>query len=137
MQATLVGYKVGGSVKMPSDGSTENVKNDVIEYKLSPEELEKYRTGSKTNEVALKQRNLTRWSKDKPYEACMDLNRKWYSDEITRFIKMWNAGDCITKISAELKRDVDEIALLIIDQKRKGRINDRAGGAYGRGVRDE
>jgi hypothetical protein len=136
MQATLVGYRLGGSVKMPSDGSTENVKNDVIEYKLSPEELEQYRTCSKTNEVALKQRNLTRWSKDKPYEACADLNRKWYSDEITRFIKMWNAGDCITKIATELKKDVDEVALLIIDQKRKGRINDRPGAAYGSRIVD-
>jgi hypothetical protein len=132
MQATALGYKVGQGVKLP-DRAGENVNSDVKEYKLSPEELEQYRTGSKTNEVALKQRNLTRWSKDKPYEACADLNRKWYSDEITRFIKMWSAGNCVTLIAKELKKDVDEVALLIIDQKRKGRINDRPGGAYGKG----
>jgi hypothetical protein len=134
MQGTLVGYKLGGSVKMPSDGSTEKVNSDVKEYKLSPEELEQYRSASKSNDVALKQRNLTRWNKDKPYEACADLNRNWYPDEITRFIKMWNAGDCITRIAAELKKDVDEIVLLVIDQKRRGRIEERPGGAYGRGM---
>jgi hypothetical protein len=133
MQATALGYKVGQGVKLP-DRAGENVNSEVKEYKLSPEELEQYRTGSKTNEVALKQRNLTRWSKDKPHEACQDLNRNWYPDEITRFIKMWNAGDCITKIATELKKDVDEVTLLIIDQKRKGRIEDRLGGAYGRGM---
>jgi hypothetical protein len=50
---------------------------------------------------------------------------------------MWNAGDCVTKIATEFKRDVDEVALFIIDQKRKGRIKDRPGGAYGRGISDD
>jgi hypothetical protein len=136
MQATALGYKSSQGVRLP-DRAGENVNGDVKEYKLSPEELEQYRSGSKTNEVALKQRNLTRWSKDKPYEVCTDMNRNWYQDEITRFIKMWNAGDCITEVAAELKKEVDEVALLVIDQKRKGRIEDRPGGAYGRGSDEE
>jgi hypothetical protein len=135
MQATVLGFKLGNGVNLPSDQSTEKVNSDVKEYKLSPEELEQYRSPTKTNDVALKQRNLTRWSKDKPYEACADLNRSWYPDEITRFIKMWNAGDCITLIAEELRKDVDEVALLIIDQKRKGRIEDRPGGAFGKGMK--
>jgi hypothetical protein len=136
MQATISGNRkmVGDGIRFP-DRSGENLNSEVKKYKLSPEELERYRT--KPNEVALKQRNLTRWRKEKPYEACADLHRNWYPDEITRFIKMWNAGHCITKIAAEFKRDVDEVALLIIDRKRKGRIEDRPGGAYGRGLRDD
>lgn len=136
MQVTIPGNRkmVGDGIRFP-DRAGENVNGEVITYKLSPEELEEYNT--KPNHVALKQRNLTRWSKDKPYEVCADLNRNWYPDEVTRFIRMWNAGDCITKVVEEFKKDVDEVALLIIDQKRNGRIEDRPGGAYGRVICDE
>jgi 16S rRNA C967 or C1407 C5-methylase (RsmB/RsmF family) len=110
----------------------ENVIGEVVTYTLSPEELEKYNT--KPNQVEAKQRNLTRWSKEKPIEILEDLKRSWYPDEISRFIKMWNAGECITKVASELKKDVDEVALLVIDQKRKGAIEIRSSGAYGRGL---
>lgn len=132
MQATIPGNRsnVGEGIKFPNR-SGENMSSEVVTYTLSPEELEKYNT--KPNHVGVKQRNLTRWSKEKPIEILADLKRNWYQDEINRFIRMWNSGDCITMMAEELKKDVDEIALLIIDQKRKGCIDDRPGGAYRKG----
>lgn len=109
-------------------GKRENVIGEVVTYTLSPEELEKYNT--KPNHAGVKQRNLTRWSKEQPIEILEDLKRSWYQDEINRFIKMWNSSDCITKIAEKLKKDVDDVALLVIHCKRKRLIENRLGGAY-------
>jgi hypothetical protein len=130
MQATIPGnrsYIGQGGVRLP-DRSGENVNGEVVTYTLSPEELEKYNT--KPNHVGVKQRNLTRWSKEQPVEILEDLKRSWYSDEINRFCLMWKEGICITKIAKELKKDVDEVGLLVIHCKRQGVIENRPGGAY-------
>jgi hypothetical protein len=131
MQATIQGNRTyfGQGVRLP-DRSGENVNGEVVTYTLSPEELEKYNSPSKLNIVAIKQRNMTRWEKDKPIVILEDLKRSWYSDEINRFSLMWKEGICITKIAEEMKKDIDEVGLLVIHCKRQGVIENRPGGAY-------
>jgi hypothetical protein len=134
MQATVVGYKVGGSVKMPSDGSTENVKNDVIEYKLSPEELEQYRSNTKVNKVQAKQRNLGRWQhKD---NRMYTVHIEWEMSVINKIINMWVDGIPIDQIGKSVSKDVDELGMILIQLAKEGNISTRPGGVFGSGLVD-
>jgi hypothetical protein len=70
-----------------------------------------------------------------PYIACEDLFLDWDPRSIPIFDQMWNEGYCITYIADAFDRDVDEVAILVIDRKSKGFIKDRPGGAYRKGMK--
>ncbi len=67
------------------------------------------------------------------YTALSDGNFDftWYPHEVTTVINRWNEGSHISDIAEELDRDTDEVAVLIIDLARKGKIGRREGGVYG------
>ena len=67
------------------------------------------------------------------YVALEDVNFIWCEiTEIPIVEKMWREGAPIWEIAERVERDVDEVALLIMDRVRKGQIKPRPRGAYGR-----
>lgn len=49
------------------------------------------------------------------YVALQELNFNWVKDELCLVIDMWNEGKSIFVIAAQLSRDIDELALLLMD----------------------
>jgi hypothetical protein len=65
------------------------------------------------------------------YIALMDLDFSWSWPKITLVRKLWIEGYEIAEIAEEVDRIIDEVALLIMDQARKGKLNARPGGVFG------
>lgn len=65
------------------------------------------------------------------YIALSELDFSWYEAEMTEVIKFWNDGCHITKIAQCMRRDTDEVAILIMDLARQGIIGERKGGCFG------
>lgn len=70
------------------------------------------------NRFMTKQRRAT-------YIALEELNFVWDEDEINVFIKLWKEGADFRLIAEHFDRDQDEIALLLMDLARKGRVKPR------------
>lgn len=68
---------------------------------------------------------------DKVYIACEDLNFDWEPKQVKQFITMWNDGESLETISNYFKRDIDECAILVIDQAREGKLRKRKNGIWG------
>jgi fructose-1,6-bisphosphatase/sedoheptulose 1,7-bisphosphatase-like protein len=62
------------------------------------------------------------------YIACEDMDFVWSEKDVSRFDFFWNNGLGIEKIAKRLKRDIDEVVILIMDRARKGYIKPRKGG---------
>ena len=54
--------------------------------------------------------------------ACEELNFMWTKNEVRKTRRMLNDGYKISDMAEELKRDIDEVAILIIDLGRGRRI---------------
>ncbi len=67
------------------------------------------------------------------YIACEDMDLSWYPSEVRQVIEDWEAGVPLWEIAEKLKRDPDEVAVLLIDLARRGAIRKRRGGVYGDG----
>lgn len=65
------------------------------------------------------------------YTALEELDFTWDWDDVTAFDRMWALGWDCGRIAKELGRDPDEIALLVIDRARAGKIQRRPGGWFG------
>lgn len=65
------------------------------------------------------------------YLACDELDFTWGVEEIYRFEELWKQGKDLTSIAKEFNRDPDELAILVIDRARQGRIEQREGGLLG------
>lgn len=76
------------------------------------------------NEYLTNKRNLI-------YIACEDFNFIWDEHHLTSVIDKWNQGVSVFKMADELNRDVDELAVLLIDLSKKGAITSRQGGLDG------
>ena len=63
--------------------------------------------------------------------ALADLDFSWYPHEVLKVRKMWQAGANIEDIAKAVKRDCDEVAVLLIDLARDGKIQRRRLGIYG------
>lgn len=63
--------------------------------------------------------------------ALADLDFSWYPHEVLKVRKMWQAGAHIEDIAKAVKRDCDEVAVLLIDLARDGKIQRRQLGIYG------
>ena len=63
--------------------------------------------------------------------ALADLDFSWYAHEVLKVRKMWQAGAHIEDIAKAVKRDCDEVAILLIDLARRGKIQRRRLGIYG------
>lgn len=65
------------------------------------------------------------------YIALIDLDFGFSQEELKIFRSMWKVGESVFAIAEELERDPDEIAILVMDQARKGRIKQRPRGVFG------
>ena len=65
------------------------------------------------------------------YIACLDLNFGWRPFDVARVREAWKVGTPIDEIARTVRRDVDEVAVLLIDLARKGEIEPRPRGVYG------
>ncbi len=63
--------------------------------------------------------------------ACEDLDLSFTAQEVWDVTQWWNEGMSYDEIAASLNRDGDEVAILLIDLARKGRIRRRRGGCRG------
>ncbi|WP_308637696.1 helix-turn-helix domain-containing protein [Paenibacillus silvisoli] len=70
------------------------------------------------------------------YLACEEMDFSWDEKEIFRFESLWRQGMAVFQIAKELRRDPDEVALLIIDRSRKKAIAPRKGGIWGEEYQD-
>lgn len=66
------------------------------------------------------------------YIACLDWKFDWGMDEVKVVEKMWKEGKSISDISRAVKRDTNEVAVLIMDRAAKGKIKKRPGGVFGK-----
>lgn len=66
----------------------------------------------------------------KTYYPCDDLEFAWCEGDVKEFDRMWHEGVSLWEIAENLKRDPDEVAILTIDRKRKGKIESRPSGVY-------
>ena len=60
-----------------------------------------------------------------------DLNFTWTDKTIEKVIELWNGGVHLKHISECIKRDGDEVFLLLIHLARKGKIKMRKGYVWG------
>jgi len=65
------------------------------------------------------------------YYICEDLQFMRPHSEIKKLGKLWKEGKSLEEMAKELNWDMDEVAIAIIDRKRKGKIRNRKGGYNG------
>lgn len=70
------------------------------------------------------------------YIACEDINFVWRESEISKVEKLWREGYDIRVIAEIVKRDCDEVALLLFDRARQRKIYPRSTGIFGK-IREE
>lgn len=67
----------------------------------------------------------------KLYVVCENLDFTWSRDDVAAFRELWREGHAVPDIAKYFNRKEEEIALLVIDQSRKGFIKQRRGGLLG------
>lgn len=66
----------------------------------------------------------------KIYIAIEDLDCVWDIDHVKDFEYLWNEGHTLSDIAKYLKRDIDEVAILLLDRARKGKVKSRESGIW-------
>ncbi|WDL97817.1 helix-turn-helix domain-containing protein [Alicyclobacillus sp. ALC3] len=69
------------------------------------------------------------------YLAGEDMDLVWSVADVRKFDAAWRDDVPLAEIAEVLGRDADEVAILAIDRARRGRIQPRAGGVFGKAVR--
>ncbi|MGO4540353.1 helix-turn-helix domain-containing protein [Paenibacillus sp. 2TAB19] len=65
------------------------------------------------------------------YIACEDMDFVWREQDVTEVERLWEADSGLFRIAHEMRREPDEVAVLIIDLSRQQRIKPRRGGIWG------
>ena len=65
------------------------------------------------------------------YIACEEYDFIWLESEIDMVRQLWRKGVSIVEIAKTVKRNVNEVAILIMDQNEHGEIGNRKGGVFG------
>lgn len=63
--------------------------------------------------------------------ALEDLDLTFYPEEAEKAIKLWQYGWHIAEIAKQMKRNQDELAVLIMHLARQGKIRKRQNGVFG------
>ncbi|WP_227522037.1 helix-turn-helix domain containing protein [Bacillus solitudinis] len=64
------------------------------------------------------------------YIALEELNFLWDEKEVIEFDQMWKRGVSLKRMARYFNREEDEVAMLILDRKRKKRISVRDRGLH-------
>ena len=65
------------------------------------------------------------------YIALSELDFSWYPGEVEQVAQLWREGLHIADIAEKMKRDIDEVAILIMDLARKNKVRRRKNGVFG------
>jgi hypothetical protein len=65
------------------------------------------------------------------YIAGEGFDFQWSKNEVTEFIKLWNSGASLMRLSQTFIRTQNDIAVLILDLRSKGKIEPREKGMWG------
>ena len=65
------------------------------------------------------------------YIALSELDFSWYPGEVEQVARLWRKGLHIAEIAERMERDIDEVAILIMDLARRGIVEPRKNGAMG------
>lgn len=71
--------------------------------------------------------------RSKIYIALEDLDFVWDEKDVKEVDEMWESGIPLNIIAQNFGRDINEVAILIIDRRRNGFIELRDTGIFGRG----
>jgi hypothetical protein len=69
--------------------------------------------------------------RQKVYIALEDLDFIWDIRQVRELDEMWRRGFSLQYMAEYFDRDPDEVALLLMDRLRRGRIRPRKGGIFG------
>lgn len=76
--------------------------------------------------------DIKKWRpQEELYIALSELDFSWFPGEVEKIKKLWAYGLHIAKIAEMLERDIDEVAVLIMDLARKNKIRRRKNGVLG------
>ena len=65
------------------------------------------------------------------YIALSELDFSWYRGEVEQVAQLWREGLPVADIAERMERDIDEVAILIMDLARRDVIGRRKNGALG------
>ena len=65
------------------------------------------------------------------YIALSELDFSWYPGEVGQVAQLWRKGLPVADIAERMERDIDEVAILIMDLARRGVIGRRKNGVFG------
>ena len=72
------------------------------------------------------------------YIACEDMDFVWRERDVAEVERLWREGYDIRYIAQAVRRNVDEVTVLIMDRVRYGALKRRPTGVFGKtGVEDE
>jgi hypothetical protein len=69
--------------------------------------------------------------RQKVYIALEELNFIWDFRQVRELDEMWRRGFSLQYMAEYFDRDPDEVAILLMDRLRRGRIRPRKGGIFG------
>ncbi|MBG9938524.1 MULTISPECIES: helix-turn-helix domain containing protein [Bacillus] len=75
--------------------------------------------------MAAQNRKYMKSERRKLYIALEELDMFWDEDDVWRVQEAWNNNESVFAIGQRIERDPDEVALLLMDLARKGRIEKR------------
>lgn len=70
----------------------------------------------------------------RPYvalEAGPRFKFEWQPEQVKDIVRAWESGESVYSMAERIGRDPDEVAVLIMDLRRRSLIGDRPGGAMG------
>ncbi len=65
------------------------------------------------------------------YIALEDTDFTWDLMQVTEFDYLWKEGHSLEDIAKYFDRDMDEVALLLMDRMKQGKVKTRANGIFG------
>lgn len=66
------------------------------------------------------------------YIACEDMEFVWREQDVAEVERMWHEGYDIRFIAKAVRRNIDEVVLLIMDRARQGLLMPRPTGVFGK-----
>ena len=66
------------------------------------------------------------------YIACEDMDFIWREQDMEKVERLWLEGYNICFIARAVRREVDEVAILIMDRSRQGFLSPRPTGVFGK-----
>ncbi len=76
--------------------------------------------------------DIKKWRpQEELYIALSELDFSWYPGEVEQVAQLWRKGLPVADIAEKMKRDIDEVVILIMDLARRDVIEPRKNGAMG------